>query len=198
MRVLRVLALLAVALAVAVPVLFSPRGVLACSCAVVPDLAAPGNADTVFSGTVLEIGAGWAGGSSMAPKPVSFAVDRVWIGNVPARATVTTASSGASCGYERFAVGGRFIVYAVARGEEFETDLCTPTRPYDEASVAVVERVFGPGDPVAAPIGDGPPFVPGIARDDGGSAWLVAATLGSLLVIVAAAGAGWWHWGRER
>lgn len=53
--------------------------------------------------------------SSMDPVSVTFQVGSRWKGELGEKVTVTTASSGASCGFE-FTKGERYIVYA--GGEE--------------------------------------------------------------------------------
>ncbi len=188
---LRALALAVLAVALLAPFAADPKPALACSCVAAPVADDLSFTDTVFAGRVLHVGKGWKDGYSGPPREVTVAVDHVWRGSVPGRATVVTASGGASCGYESFVVGQRFVVYAQARSGAFETNLCSPTRPYDDASVKLLERVTGPGvvvEPIAA--------TDEIEQEDGfdSRTELVAAfTLLAGIVAVAGIATLWWQ-----
>ena len=140
----RILTLLAVLGVAAIPWRAQPA--LACSCAAAPNYL--GRADVVFAGTAVEVGEGWNGGLSTAPRYVSFAVERVWLGAPTPEIRVATESSGASCGYE-FQENVRYLVYGTQSGDgPVRTGLCTGTRPYSDADARILSQAAGPGTPV--------------------------------------------------
>lgn len=82
----------------------------ACSCIPPPPpLEALEQADAVFSGTVISI---VSDGSQMSRNDiVSFQVEKVWKGVTSRTVQLTTASTGAACGYG-FREGTAYLVYA--------------------------------------------------------------------------------------
>ncbi len=108
----------------------------ACSC------APPGppdeeliNAAAVFTGKVVGLAkpkGGLGPISSADPIKVTFQVDQVWKGSVSQTTTITTARSGASCGYT-FEKGGEYIVYAHGQENNLSVSLCSRTQPLDTA-----------------------------------------------------------------
>ena len=124
----------------------------ACSC------APPGpideeltNAAAVFSGKVVNLAkpiGGFGPISSADPIKVTFQVYKVWKGSVSQTTSITTARSGASCGYT-FEKGGEYIVYAHGPENNLSVSLCSRTQPLDTAEDDLV--VLGVG---AAPLAD--------------------------------------------
>lgn len=104
-----------------------PPGIsAACTCAVTNRAQAAENADVVFKGTVTDMADPEGGGnviSSGRDVFYTFDVDEVVKGvtNDPAR--VVTAADGASCGAD-FAVGRRYLVFAVDDGGRLSSTLC--------------------------------------------------------------------------
>lgn len=94
-----------------------PQVTYACSCAVpASPLEAMEQSAAVFEGTVVSIKEKFKIMQSSAdPVQATFQVGARWKGEVGEKVTVTTALSGASCGFE-FTKGERYIVYA--GGEE--------------------------------------------------------------------------------
>jgi hypothetical protein len=132
------------------PALFAPKTALACSCAIAPDPADLTFSDTVFAGTAVEVAQWDRTGSSATLLPIIFTVDHAWAGDAQPLTTARTAAAGASCGYA-FEEGVRYLVYGKARGDYVEVNLCSPTRPYDDAAVQALEAVAGQGRTVEGP-----------------------------------------------
>lgn len=139
----------------------------ACSCAAPTDLAADvANADAVFTGTV-EVQAPTTDGPTIASSdPVYFAVrvDRVYAGDVAARATVVTARDGAACGAD-LAAGRDYIFLARAEGHSWRVGLCGGTLP--AADVARVAALTGAGH--APTVTSAPPSSPRSSADGTGN-----------------------------
>ena len=118
----------------------------ACSCAPPPaPLVALGEADAVFSGTVVarrDASKPRADGmvGSMDPVEYTIAVLEVWKGELADTVAVRTARSSASCGYP-FEVGTRYLIYARTRTDTgcLRTNLCTRTRPLKCADEDIAE-----------------------------------------------------------
>lgn len=130
----------------------------ACSC------APPGSAQeamqrqsAVFSGKVTNIARPLYAGSSAAPVRVTIKVDDVWKGQIGSRTVVTTALSGASCGYEGFREGESYVVFASEHSGRLETGLCSLTQPLAAASDVLNE--LGEGYKPIGPLDDGRPPV---------------------------------------
>ena len=114
----------------------------ACSCVTPTDQAAVDDADAVFTGTLVDrVPPPRAAVGSADPTRYVFAVDDVYEGDVTARQTVLTPSSGASCGFELSGTGP-FLVFAFRDSQltagaddgELYSHLCSGTRPLDEES----------------------------------------------------------------
>lgn len=105
----------------------NPSAVMACSCVRFTKAQMVENAALIFTGTVTGVTYGLYGlgcsVSSNDPASVIFTVETVYKGDAPARVTVTTASSGASCGYQ-FAMGKHYTVFATGPMDHVETNLC--------------------------------------------------------------------------
>ena len=123
----------------------------ACSCAP-PGSPVEGlnNASAVFTGKVValaEPSGGFGPISSADPVTVTFQVYTVWKGSVSQTTTITTARSGASCGYT-FDKGGEYIVYAYGQENNLSVGLCSRTQPLDTAENDL--EVLGAGAPPLA------------------------------------------------
>ncbi|MEK5034397.1 hypothetical protein MKY96_23315 [Paenibacillus sp. FSL R7-0302] len=145
-----------------------PQVTYACSCAVSPSpLEAMEQSAAVFEGTVVSIKEKFKIMQSSAdPVQVTFQVGARWKGELGEKVTVTTASSGASCGFE-FTKGERYIVYA--GGEEtageggtakLTASLCSRTALFSGAEEDLNELGAGMS-------GGSPTEPPGIADDQG-------------------------------
>lgn len=104
----------------------------ACSCAPSGPLDEElTNAAAVFTGKVVGLAepiGGFGPISSADPIKVTFQVYTVWKGSVSQTTTITTARSGASCGYT-FEKGGEYIVYAHGPENNLSVSLCSRTQP---------------------------------------------------------------------
>lgn len=131
----------------------------ACSCAQTTVEDSATFADAVFAGTVVAdepLGGDPAGAlAATAPMPglvgqriYTFAVDGVAKGDVAAEARVLAGGDGASCGMS-FAVGERWLVFAMWDGAFLSTGLCSGNVPLgaDEAAPLPLS---------AAPVGEVP------------------------------------------
>lgn len=110
---------------------------LACSCAPLgPPEKARDAADAVFSGKVLAVRPGTSG------LEVDIRVEGTWKGVPCETVVVRTASDSAMCGYS-FEEGKSYLIYAHRQQDALSTNLCTRTRPIDEAG----EDLAALGDP---------------------------------------------------
>ena len=153
----------------------------ACSCAL------PGpldeeliNASAVFTGKVVKL-AEPIGGigpiSSADPIKVTFQVYTVWKGSVSQMTTITTARSGASCGYT-FEKGGEYIVYADGSENSLSVSLCSRTQPFDTAEDDLA--ILGIGD---APLADSLEWTASFSYVQ--IAILLGIGIGMILIVVA-------------
>jgi hypothetical protein len=114
---------------VALLFVMGPHPALACSCVPFTKAQVVENAAVIFTGVVTaesrQFTFGLACGTISSADPVTYAFDvqTVYKGDVTRAATVTTAMSGASCGYE-FVVGKRYTVFATSANGKLETNLC--------------------------------------------------------------------------
>ena len=120
-------------------ILFSVQAVFssACSCIVpAPSKESLGQSAAVFLGKVQNIedtkGLFELGQSSIDPIKVTFEVSKVWKGLDYKTITVTTARSGASCGYS-FEKGKEYLVYAYGKENDLNAGLCSRTAPVENA-----------------------------------------------------------------
>jgi len=124
----------------------------ACSCALPgPPDEELSNAAAVFTGKVVSLAEPFGGFgpiSSADPTKVTFQVYTVWKGSVSQTTSITTARSGASCGYT-FEKGSEYIVYAHGPDNNLSVSLCSRTQPLDSAEDDL--EVLGVG---AAPLTD--------------------------------------------
>ena len=120
-----------------------------CSCGPQgPPCDAYWRADTVFSGTVIDVSVERRppappprqAGDAPPPPPVPFswlptrvtiAADRVWRGEAAGDVIVYTGGAGVGCGFP-FEVGQKYLVYATARHGQLQTSRCSRTRRFSE------------------------------------------------------------------
>lgn len=132
------------------------RPAFACSCAVgeTPQEALD-RATAVFAGRVIEVRPPprRAVMSSADPTFVIFNVSQAWKGADQTPFVVSTASDGATCGYN-FEVGREYIVYASPFSitkQPLDASLCSRTAPLDQAQEDL--DALGPGtQPVAVAV----------------------------------------------
>jgi hypothetical protein len=155
--------------------LTEPAG--ACLCGEVTSAEAVEGADVAFVGTVVEQDPGdWRDHPPGLPV-TTYAVDRVFAGEVPER--VEVMQTGTDCN-ERARVGLRALVFASYEMEH-------PRRDLEEDQVA--DRDCGGSRPLAwdrvpADLGRGSPPTPLPARSE--DTWLVLGAFGAVLVLAAA------------
>jgi len=142
--------MLVIGLVTAMGVLVRAAPACACSCRELTQEEALALADVVFAGTVTDVHSSATGPiySSADPVTVTFEVDTVQKGDVPASVQVQTVVSEISCGYE-FRERSRYLVYVhVDQAGQWTTGLCNGNR--------VLDPWTGPraGDP--SPTGDQP------------------------------------------
>ncbi|MGQ0849174.1 MAG: hypothetical protein ACT4OP_08675 [Actinomycetota bacterium] len=112
----------------------------ACSCAMLEPNQMLEFAPVAFIGTID----GAVPGPDLGQHTLTFTVDLVLAGEVPAEVDVTTADNSAGCGIDA-ALGSRMGVFASVEGGRLSTGLCSVTDP----EVAI--KALGPG---YAPTGD--------------------------------------------
>jgi hypothetical protein len=100
-----------------------PAPAFACSCAAASDDQYAVNAAAIFTGTLVENQVD----EPAQTRTLTFAVDRVFKGQVTATQVVTSQASGASCGVE-LSGPGPFLVFAQAGPTGLTADLCGGTR----------------------------------------------------------------------
>ncbi len=141
----RLLVLFLVTIMLASVSMLSPKTVYACSCAEAPSvLEARDRNDSVFEGQVVKVTNPVAifSRSSADKKTVEFQVNEVWKGKVAPTIKVTTASSGASCGYD-FVEGERYLVFANQTGSTLDAGLCNGTLQYSASGSHLQELGSG-------------------------------------------------------
>jgi photosystem II stability/assembly factor-like uncharacterized protein len=109
----------------------APAPASACSCAgPAPVQEELSRKTAVFSGKVTGVAGPNRGfvRSSADPVRITFEVGNVWKGELLAQTDVYTAASSASCGYDSFAVGKEYIVYASTDKDQLVTGLCSRTK----------------------------------------------------------------------
>lgn len=146
------------ALAVAVTPALGATWASACSCVGATDAESAERADAIFAGTVTSTTTPKHPASSTGPVTYTFAVSRVYKGEVATSQPVGSVISGASCGLELNG-SGPFLVFASATRDgdpPLEANLCGGTRPLASGPAAA----FGAGYPAAT-------AVPVVAAADG-------------------------------
>jgi hypothetical protein len=153
----------------------------ACSCVGADDVESAGRADAIFAGTLTDTVTPNQSGSSMDPVTYSFAVSRVYKGDVATSQPVGSVISGASCGLELDGTGP-FLVFASANEEgqpALKANLCGGTRPLGSGP----DPALGPGYAAVRAV----PVVAAAATHDGDSQPALLA-LGGALGLIAAGG----------
>lgn len=147
------------ALTVAVTPALGVTWASACSCVGATDAESADRADAIFTGTLTGTATPKRSGSSTDPVTYTFAVSRVYKGEVATSQPVGSVISGASCGLELDGTGP-FLVFASATEDgnpPLTANLCGGTRPLGSGPGAA----FGAGYaavtavPVAAAGDDG-------------------------------------------
>ncbi len=167
----------------------------ACSCAVGPPTtqaeadALLRGADAVFVGSLVARAdtAPGAGGeiSSGDPATLTFAVTRVFKGDVAAVQEVGTARSSSSCGLD-VAGGAPYLLFAERTGGALRTSLCSGSTP----DLAYATWAGAPPEGAVA-AGGAPPASPPVPGADPVTAerpWLLAATAAAAAVALAVTG----------
>lgn len=113
----------------------------ACSCVGGGDAAHLERSDVVFAGEVLD--------RSRADSQIEylFAVDRVFKGEAPSTAEVSTADQGTACGLTDLQDGVTYLVYAHGGDGALGTSSCSGTRTVSAVNLDEVEAVLGRGGP---------------------------------------------------
>lgn len=139
----------------------SPQRAEACSCAAPPPVADDVERKTaVFVGTVMDIAEPRKGAvqSSADPRAVLFEVTRAWKGVETTQVVVRTARGEESCGYEGFAVGQEYIVFAYGDEELLKTGLCERTKPVGAAAEELEALGFADVPSVGVDLASEAPF----------------------------------------
>ena len=150
----------------------------ACSCVGADDVESAGRADAVFAGTLTDTVAPKQSGSSMDAVTYSFAVSRVYKGDVAMTQPIGSVISGASCGLELDGTGP-FLVFAAAEEGEttLQANLCGGTRPLGSGP----DPALGPGYAAVRAV----PVVAAAESGDGDSQPALLALGGALGLIAA-------------
>lgn len=128
----------------------------------------------VFAGTVVSIETG------DYSRTVHFGVERAWKGVSARTLALTTAGSGASCGYD-FDKGKEYVVYAHGSEESsLEASMCSRTQlladAYDDLAYLGEGYIPAPGQPIVVKE-PGDPFLPFIGIGVAVTAAIVLFTL---------------------
>jgi hypothetical protein len=125
-----------------------PADVFACSCAGPPTVEESlERSAAIFAGEVTKL----VGPkprlvmSSADPVQVTLEVTEVWKGELAGMTELTTAVSSSSCGYDQFAVGSEFLVFASAESGQLRTGMCDGTKLLSTATKELTE--LGDGYP---------------------------------------------------
>jgi len=157
----------------------SPAPAYACSCASASDAQHTADAAAIFTGTVVADQVDEPG----RVRTVTFAVDRVFKGQVTATQVVTSAASGASCGVE-LTGPGPFVVFARAEPTGLTADLCGGTRSGSAPAGLGTGQAPLP-NPAARPDPASPAAVPPDAENPRAGTWVPL--VGFILALTAAA-----------
>lgn len=186
--------ILVVCLLVGTGLFIQSKTAFACSC------AGPGSADEqvalamehgslIYAGTVKSI---------TPPKKklvmssgdlntIVFEVEEVWKGDSAKEITVYTAMNSASCGYDTFQVGERYLVTANGPLEQLKTNICNMTMPLSSAGDQLISLGEGYAPNLDEPPSPTTDFVSGLT--DGSKLLSIivmaaAAVTGTLLVYL--------------
>ncbi|WP_090726905.1 hypothetical protein [Paenibacillus sp. PDC88] len=170
-----------------------PSTAHACSCAGPVSMEEQLSRKTaIFTGKLISLSRPNQGMIMSSAEPVSaqFEVMNVWKGELGTEATVYTATSSESCGYEGFEVDEEYIVFAYGPYDQLKTGLCEGTKQLDTAQEELV--ALGAG---YKPVADASPEkntseTPIVHKDRGTSSiWsvtlvIIAAMLAVTLLVV--------------
>ncbi|MGE7828048.1 hypothetical protein [Paenibacillus sp. NPDC093718] len=182
-----------------------PADVFACSCAGPPTVEEGlERSAAVFAGKVTKLVGPKAKlvMSSADPIHVTLEVTEVWKGELTGMTQLTTAVSSASCGYDQFAVGSEFLVFASAESGQLRTGMCDGTKLLSTAGQELTELGDGyPPEDASAPGESGPDtlaegVLPGAGQGAGQSPLLLNPVLWIAAVVLLAAG-GWLYFWRK-
>jgi hypothetical protein len=159
----------------------------ACSCVGLERVLADGtNFDAAFVGTVVEAPKPFTSGNSAQLVEWKFRVEQVYRGELPATVAVKSAASGASCGFENFAVGSQVGVLLRREGNVWQSGLCSSGTPQQLAVLGNPKPPSGETpSPTVGRTGGG--TTNGGDDDGGGNDVAVALAVGGALVLVAGA-----------
>jgi hypothetical protein len=137
-------------------------------------------ADVVFLGRVERVrpaSAGFWGSRHTA----TFSVQRLWKGPATNAIEVSAETSSPSCGVD-FPAAEVLLVYAYRSGDGLETNSCSGNKPLSEVTAYLA--ALGSGYPP-------PPTDSAAQNDDTGDATGLILAGGAFLIVLLAAGAGW-------
>ncbi|WP_339268194.1 hypothetical protein NYE54_29920 [Paenibacillus sp. FSL K6-1330] len=183
-----------------------PANVFACSCAGPPTVEESlERSAAIFAGKVTKL---------VGPKPklvmssadpvhVMLEVTEVWKGELAGMTELTTAMSSASCGYDQFAVGSEFLVFASVESGQLRTGMCDGTKLLSTAGKELTELGDGYPPEDASARGSGPDtFAEGVpsgeGQNSGQSPFLLKPVLGGVAVVLLAAGVWLYFWRKKR
>lgn len=139
-----------------------PKDAYACSCAVNDSVMEERDRnDAVFEGTATAVKkpVSLFSTSSASKVKTTFQVNELWKGRVSSRIEVTSALSGASCGFE-FQEGQRYLVYARSTGNSLDVSLCSRTALFSSAGHDIVELGQGTVPPQSmSDMGGSSPYI---------------------------------------
>jgi hypothetical protein len=144
---------------------------------------APASFEAAFVGTVLQAPERFTSGSSARLVTWKFQVEEVYRGQLPATVDVKSPISGASCGFEGFAVGTKVGVLLRREGGDWQSGLCSSGEP---AQLAVLGSPYPPAGEVVQATG-APASSP--ESDDGGLSTGAVGAIWGGVILVAVAGA---------
>ncbi|WP_251035973.1 hypothetical protein [Paenibacillus sp. ISL-20] len=142
--------------------------------------------------------------SSADPVHVMLEVTEVWKGGLAGMTELTTAMSSASCGYDQFAVGSEFLVFASAESGELRTGMCDGTKLLSTAGKELTELGDGyPPEDASAPGESGPDTLaegvpPTEGENAGQSPFLQKPTLWGAAVVLLVAGVWLYFWRKNK
>ncbi|WP_237566613.1 hypothetical protein [Paenibacillus sp. EZ-K15] len=183
-----------------------PANVFACSCAGPPTVEESlERSAAIFAGKVTKL---------VGPKPklvmssadpvhVMLEVTEVWKGELAGMTELTTAMSSASCGYDQFAVGSEFLVFASVESGQLRTGMCDGTKLLSTAGKELTELGDGYPPEDASARGSGPGTLaegvpPGEGENAGQSPFLLKPIMWGAAVVLLAAGVWLYFWRKKR
>lgn len=189
-----ILFMLCCSLLAGVGLVAKPDQALACSCAAPPSVERQvkeqlDRQSAVFAGVVTKVTPPRQKfiRSSADQVGVDLIVTQVWKGELAQKATVYTAMSSASCGYDTFQAGQEYIVAASLDSGRLVTSICSLTQPLKSGNEAL--QYLGTG---TSPSQANPGNAPDSKRST------AAVLIPAIAVIVAGCAFGWLQIRRRR